>query len=817
MKTEKPLLFSLLTGAIVLTSTWMINDQLQSQAQRDTIAAAAANAQVVAARMENALHENLELTHGLSAFVRSNWAFTQADFDAYAGALQTGLDAIVSLQLAPDAVVKYLTNIEKNRAALGHDLLADPSRRPLVEIAIHNRQYVIAGPVNLLQGGQAVIARLPIYRSDAEPAESVFWGFATVLVDPNHMIESSGIEFGTKFIEFALRGKDGLGTEGDMISGNAAAFDNPALLVPVTLPVGTWVIAGNWRDGQAYYDTRLALLIWLVGIVIAATLSFLLHARLRVPDELRRQVEAAVKAVKIERDIAKQTQGERLKAELENEAKSTFLANMSHEIRTPMNGVIGMLDILHTTPLDDDQTRMVNTVQRSAESLLRIINDILDSTQIETGKLEIKEEPVQLYTLVEDVLNTLEPLALEANVELKFAWRAEDVDRRVMIDGLRLKQVLINLVGNAIKFTGCPQRAEPGKVSVSLDRTANGATQLIIRDTGIGISEEQKSRLFSRFSQADETTTRRFGGAGLGLSITQDLVGLMGGSIEVESTLDIGSTFTVTLPLNDDTSHEVLPDFRGAQLAVLRDQGDALGVEIETLLIRAGASITAQTEQSLDGELAAVLDLIIDLRAKGSPSTGFAVTVANKPVLAVCQHDPAPQAAAVKNPKQLALRLPLLPTEVLRSIAKTLTPQKSPKKAASAPSTEASKEHNHTAKVLLVEDNQVNREVLTAQLTRLGYLVETANDGSEGFIKWRSGSYDIVLTDCHMPILDGYQMVKLIRLEERQNELKATPIIAITANALKAAALKCREAGMDDYMSKPVVIDDLQKKIHAFV
>ena len=587
----KPFVFSLLAGAIVLVSTWMVNFLLQSQGQRAAVAVATAKAQIVAANLESSLHERLELTHGLSAFVRSRWEFSQIEFDAFAEALQDGYPEIRSLQLAPSAVVRFLTNLEQNQAAMGHDLRGDPKRSLLVSDAIRNRRYIISGPLNLIQGGQALIARLPIYRPGEGTATENFWGFATVLLDPNGLIQNSGLHEGTEFFEFALRGKDGRCAIGEMIWGNKDVFANSEFRVPVTLPVGTWLIAGSPRPDKTFHNFSLEVLIWLAGILIAGLVSFLLYAKLRLPEALKRQVERALRTADAERDTAKQLQVERLKADLANEAKSTFLANMSHEIRTPMNGVIGMLDVLQTTSLQDDQEHMVGTIQRSAQSLLRILDDIIDMSKIETGKLAVFEHPFQLCMIVEDVLNTFGPIATDAKVKLDFDWQPHEVNRRVLGDELRLKQILVNLIGNAVKFTKATETGAGGQVGVSLEKLNDGRTRFVVSDNGIGITEAQKAGLFDRFTQADETTTRQFGGAGLGLSITRDLIELMGGTIEVSSQFGAGSEFTVTLPLRDKDTDRYGVNLKSLRIMLLCGSLDEQAQRVEQLLIGSGAKL----------------------------------------------------------------------------------------------------------------------------------------------------------------------------------------------------------------------------------
>ena len=206
MTSVRPLMYSFLAGAMVLISTWLINKLLHAQFEKEAVAVASAKAQTIAADMESSLHERLELTKGLSAFVRSRWDFTQEDFDVFAAALQDGYPAIRSLQLAPGGVVSYLTNVDINPDVLGHDLMGDPVRRPLVEKAINSRQYIIVGPFNLRQGGYGIVARLPIYRSGERSPADTFWGFATVVLDPRDIIDGSGLLEGAETFEFALRG-----------------------------------------------------------------------------------------------------------------------------------------------------------------------------------------------------------------------------------------------------------------------------------------------------------------------------------------------------------------------------------------------------------------------------------------------------------------------------------------------------------------------------------------------------------------------------------------------------------------------------------
>jgi PAS domain S-box-containing protein len=388
-------------------------------------------------------------------------------------------------------------------------------------------------------------------------------------------------------------------------------------------------------------------------------------------------------------------------ADQANRAKSSFLATMSHEIRTPMNAVLGMLELVSLTRLDDEQRRLLEIVRESSKSLLRIIDDILDFSKIEAGKLEIKPEPMSVARVIDSVFLIYVGLASSKNLLLK-----KRIDPRIgpalHADPLRLRQILNNFVSNALKFT------QEGEVEIGVELLERDAgrerLRFSVRDTGIGIPEDKRAALFQPFQQAEADTTRRFGGTGLGLAICRRLADLMEGEVSLESGVGVGTTllFTAAFPIADPS-----------ELAQAPSNAPVL-------------------QQSLAGRRKA--PTVQEAEAEGSL-------------------------------------------------------------------------------ILLADDHPTNRLLLMRQLATLGYAAEATRDGVEALEKWKTGRFALLITDCHMPEMDGYQLARAIRALEAKNGGHRIPIVACTANALHGEAQHCFEAGMDDYVPKPVEMRELLAKL----
>ena len=501
-------------------------------------------------------------------------------------------------------------------------------------------------------------------------------------------------------------------------------------------------------------------------------------------------------------------------------AKSEFLANMSHEIRTPMNGVVGMVDILQTTELSAAQAGMLGTIHKSALALLDILNDILDYSKIDSGMLKVEHIPMQLRDLAEG-LGQMSVVAARANqVELQ-VFVAPELPAWVLGDPTRLTQVLLNLLGNAIKFTrpradGAPPQVRLSVLPCSLAQGAAGL-QLRVTDNGIGMGPQLLEHLFAPFTQADASTARRFGGTGLGLSICQRLVALMGGSITVQTRLDEGTEFTVELPLQASAPPQ-MPIF-GPDL-----QGLAVLVVVADASLRHSVLAYALAAQAQAQALPDLASLEAYLAAQASAAAPMAVVVLGPeheaqaprhlPNARMLQLDAA-SAPANADAELSVAGFPLMYDELIRALALAgglLTPSPNlqdrsfgQRPALVAPPGGA--DPSQRPLILLVDDNETNRTVMQKQVQLLGYDCETAVDGVQALSMWHASRYALVLTDCQMPQMDGFALTAAIRQAEPEG--RRTPIVAVTANAMKGEAQRCLERGMDDYLSKPLRMAEL--------
>ncbi|OMH26255.1 CHASE domain-containing protein [Motiliproteus sp. MSK22-1] len=735
---------------------------------------------------------------------------------------------------------------ERNRQAFGYDMFSQSVRNAAMSKARDTGVAALSGKVELVQeitdDKQAgFLLYLPVYTTSETPASvperrQALYGYvyspfrATDLMQGILREQTSTVSF--KVYDGTEQNQNALLYDGDAELGLTAKTWKPVFRTAQKVQVAgrLWTIS--------YYSTPIfeaglgfTLPIWLlIGGSLFCILLFIISNMFTITR--LRALKLAEQTTELG-ETNKQLEQAKAEAEHANRAKSSFLAAMSHEIRTPMNGVIGMVDVLAHSRISEQQADAVKTIRESALTLLDLIDDVLDFSKIEAGRLELERAPVFVVEIVENICITLSTVAASKGTDISL-FTSPEIPDQVWSDPTRLRQVLYNLIGNAVKFSG-NQSDKRGqvKVRVEVSDQSAGTIRFSVADNGIGMTKEALESLFTSFTQAESSTTRRFGGTGLGLAIADRLVNLMEGSIKVESQLGQGSTFIITLPAEPVETQTTSPQQGLSGLTCILVESPHYDADDLTVYLQhAGAQVQSTTDPesiflqaaTTGKPLVAIMDTdhistfgkLCDESRNNNPHIGqIYISRSNNNTEEETSGDTTSNAIIVNS--QIIRRQEILDAVAVAAGRETPVKKRTDTNVVQfedKPIT-VSEAREKGRLILVAEDDLINQKVILRQLSLLGYAAEIAGDGKIALEMWRTENYAMLLSDLHMPHMDGYALARSIRAEESNGT--RIPILALTANALHGEAHRAKSAGMDGYLTKPVQLHLLKDQLGKYM
>jgi signal transduction histidine kinase/CheY-like chemotaxis protein len=766
-----------------------------------------------------------DVTNNVAAFMASNDNVMANQFETFADDIlerYSHIEAINYYSFTGDDWVNefrlvYEFSRGNNRIKIGEDIYSDPKYLDAIDTSIETRSVVPAPPDLENDPDRKYWLFKAIYSQDDSSSikkkkyTGIVKGLVSVLVSPTKLLGDKGANSSLTITMFSdtsnLYGRQLLyfndpnqKETGRLWKVDLLTEEKLIQLPPYSIKI---IIEKNLYFSDLEYHLLLVALLISIGIIMM--LYGLVRAKVQQEEELKHR------NVVIEQKVEEQTKELAIARDEAIEAvrmKSEFLASMSHEIRTPLNAIIGMSDLMSETKLTNEQDRYVGVFRKAGDALLSLVNDILDLSKIEANQLVLEEIPFNVMESIEEVAEIYALKAADKNIEI-----ITRVDTGVNVyrvgDPGRLKQIILNLISNALKFT------EEGEIIVALssvndDRNDNSLL-VTVRDTGIGIPKDKLEAIFASFTQADTSTTRKYGGTGLGLTISKRLTEMMDGRIWVESEENKGSCFFVRVALPEQTQRSIIKkDFANRNIFII-DSRESNCLNIEEQLIASGANCFKGNNiddlQELTKQKTKLEVILIDSRLMFSDEEIneylSEVIELDKVILLVNAKDMGRHSRVAKSTGIESLLLkPIKRKELFKEVNKVLN-----KKDESLVDTIEENESEEKVKakhILLVEDNPDNRLLIKAYLKKTPHILDEAENGAIAVDMYKQGSYDLIFMDVQMPVMDGHEATKLIRIWEKEQNKGRTKIVSLTAHAIKEEIDKCLAAGCDTHLSKPI-------------